>query len=86
MNTNRVYLACKFRANDKRTYTYHHDGDDVAVGDKVKVPSNRSDEGWSAVVVAAIHSEAPAFDTKAILGKVDPIAPAQPDLLAGGAA
>lgn len=83
MTQNRLFLACKFRANDKRAYTYHYDGDDVAVGDKVKVPSNRSDEGWSTVIVAAIHSEQPAFDTKAILGKVEPVEPAQPDLLAG---
>jgi hypothetical protein len=79
--TTRLFLACKFRTNDAQTYTYHYDGGDVAVGDKVKAPSTRNASGWSAVTVVAIHNEEPGFATKPILGKVEASPPMQPDFL-----
>lgn len=76
----RQYVEVKFRANDKRTYTYHHDGEPVVPGDKVKI-AGRGEEGWQAVNVEAISFTKPPFDTKPILGRVDP---AQPDMLDEG--
>lgn len=65
------YVACKFHRADRRTYTYHNDGDPVAVGDFVKVPDNRTD-GWKRVEVVVVHYDKPPFATKAILGKIEP--------------
>lgn len=75
------YLTAKFRPTDKRSYTYHNDGAPVAVGDEIKLPSTRHEDGWVRGTVFGIISEAEAkaqpFETKAILGlaepKVDPI-------------
>jgi hypothetical protein len=69
--SDRQYLACKFRPEDSRTYTYANDGEPVAVGDAVKVPDNRSD-GWKRVEVVEISDKAPPFACKSILGKVEP--------------
>lgn len=67
-----IYVACKFRPEDKRTYTYTYDGaEPLAPGDQVKVPDNRPD-GWKRVTVDAISDQAPPFACKAILGKVEP--------------
>lgn len=66
----RQFIACKFRPEDTRTYTYHHDGEPVSIGDMVKVPDNRSD-GWKRVEVVSITDEMPKFPTKAILGLVE---------------
>lgn len=74
------YVACKYREADKRSYTFHNDGEPVAVGDQVKI-AGRGDDGWQRVFVAAVSDEKPAFDTKPILGKVEP---EQPDLLGDG--
>lgn len=64
-----IYLACKFRDTDSRTYSYHYDGDeDFEPGDKVRVP-DRSGDGWKVVTVAAIHFDEPEFPTKGILGR-----------------
>lgn len=69
--SNRQFVACKFHAEDARTYTYHNDGEPVAIGDEVKVADTRSD-GWKRVTVVSIADEAPSFPTKPILGKVEP--------------
>ena len=52
-----------------RVYTYHNDGDPVAEGDEVRVPTFRG-EGWTAVRVVEIIDEAPRFSTRAIQGLV----------------
>lgn len=71
MTNSRQFIACKFRPNDKREFTYHNDGPPVAVGDQVKVP-DRSGDGWNAVTVSAVGVPEPTkFATKAILGKVE---------------
>lgn len=75
MNT-RQYVACQFSPGDHRTYTYHNDGDPVDVGDRVRVPCRK---GERPVTVAAIVGVEPSFQTKAILGRVEP--PAQTGLL-----
>lgn len=67
----RQYVACKFRPEDRRTYTYHNDGEPVAVGDAVKV-LDRSGDGWKRIEVVEIGHIAPSFPTKPILGKIDP--------------
>lgn len=67
----RQYVVCKFRREDRRTYTYHNDGEPVAVGDAVKV-EDRSGDGWKRVEVFAIADSEPPFATKPILGKIEP--------------
>lgn len=74
------YVACKFRPEDKRSYTYSNDGEPVAVGDEVKI-AGRGEEGWQRVYVVAVSDEKPPFEMKPILGKIEP---EQPDLLADG--
>jgi len=64
------YVACRFKAHDKRTYTYHNDGEPVRVGDRVKVEDARGG-GWKPVEVVSIGDEKPKFPTKPILGKVE---------------
>lgn len=72
----RQFIAVTFRPGDRQTYTYHNDGEPVAVGDRVRVP-DRSGDGWQAVTVASIDVPAPTkFETKAILGLVE--VPAEP--------
>lgn len=62
----RQYVAVKFRPTDRQPYTYHNDGDPVAVNREVKVP-DRSGDGWNRAIVVGIVDK-PKFDTKAILG------------------
>lgn len=85
MTTNRQYVAVKFRANDRRSYTYHNDGHPISLGDRVKVP-DRSGDGWTPGTVVDLHYATPSFPTKGILGRIDPEKPAQGDMLAGGEA
>nr|WP_047169712.1 hypothetical protein [Sphingomonas sp. Y57] len=73
-----VYVACKFRPTDTRTYTYSYDGDETfAPGDIVKVPDNRDPTAWKRVEVVSVSDQAPPFACKPILGRVEP-EPAEP--------
>jgi hypothetical protein len=54
------YVACKFRPEDSRSYTYTWDGDPLAIGDVVKV-EDRSGDGWKRVTVASITDQPPPF-------------------------
>ncbi len=77
----RQYVACKFCATDKKSFTYHYDGEEVLFAeDSVKVP-DRSGDGWKRVIVVAVSDEAPPFPTKGIIGKIEP---EQPDLQTNG--
>lgn len=58
----RQFVACVFRPEDTRTYTFHNDGERLAVGDRAKVASG-------IVTVRAILDLAPTFPTKPIIGK-----------------
>lgn len=71
MSITRQFVACKFRSEDKRSYTYHNDGEPLAVGDFAKV-MDRSGDGWKRVEVVSIADQAPPFPTKPILEKLDP--------------
>lgn len=75
------YVQCKFRREDKRSYTYAYDGaEELAIDDEVKVP-DKSGDGWKRVFVSAISDEAPSFACKPILGKAEPVPAAAPELL-----
>lgn len=65
------YVACKFRSEDKRTYTYEWDGEPLTKGDIVKVP-DKSGDGWQRVTVDAVSADAPPFACKPILGLFNP--------------
>lgn len=67
----RQFIRCKFNEWDHRSYTYHNDGEPVAVGDVVKVPDNRSELPKHVTVVEAGAPEPTGFATKGILGKAD---------------
>lgn len=67
----RQYVACTFRLGDTRSYTYHNDGEPLVIGDVAKV-MDRSGDGWKRVHVVAIGDTPPSFQTKPILGKIDP--------------
>jgi hypothetical protein len=78
----RQYATCTFRKGDSRSYTYHNDGDPVAIGDEVKVEDPRSTDGiWKRVYVVGVDHPKPSFPTKPILGIAPPV-PAK-DLLEG---
>ncbi|WP_305096444.1 hypothetical protein [Croceibacterium aestuarii] len=65
------FVACKFRPEDSRSYTYEWEGEPLAIGDTVKVP-DRSGDGWKRVEVVSISDEAPPFACKPVLGKLEP--------------
>jgi len=64
------YVAVKFRAEDKRTYTYHNEGEPVRKGDRVKV-LDQLGNGRKTVTVDSVGDQRPPFATKPILGKVE---------------
>lgn len=66
-----VYVACKFRPEDSRSYTYAWDGEPLNKGDFVKVP-DKSGDGWKRVTVDSISDRAPPFACKPILGIYNP--------------
>lgn len=65
----RQFVACKFRSSDTRFYTFHNDGEPVAIGDSVIAETAR---GQSTVIVEMVLTEAPPFPTKPIIGKAPP--------------
>lgn len=75
----KIYVACKFRPEDKRSYTYEWEGEPLEPGDIVKVPDARED-GWKRVTVVSISDEAPPFACKPILGLYNP--DVEPDTIA----
>jgi uncharacterized protein YhfF len=62
----RQLVAVQFNPWDQRSYTYHNDGEPVAVGDQVRVLTTK---GEKIVTVAALPQEQPTFETKPIVGK-----------------
>mgnify|MGYP000339005455 FL=1 len=66
----RQFVAVRFNEWSNRPYPYHNDGEPLAIGDVAKVPDPKED-GWKRVEVMAIVDDAPAFPTKAILGKIE---------------
>jgi hypothetical protein len=64
-----VFVACKFRSSDSRSYTYEWTGEPLAPGDFVKV-ADRSGDGWKRVEVVSITDVAPSFACKPILAKL----------------
>lgn len=66
----RQFVAVKFKPEDKRAFTYHNDGPPVAVGDMIAVPGRSG--GQIEREVLSIVDEKPLFDTKAIIGRVEP--------------
>ncbi len=58
MTESRQFVACTFRLGDSRSYTYHNDGEPVAIGDEVKV-TDRDGVGWKRVHVVAIGDTPP---------------------------
>lgn len=61
------FIACKFREEDSRSYTYRNDGALVSVGDIV-VTTDRRGDGLQKLFVVGIVDEAPPFECKPILG------------------
>lgn len=66
----RQHIAVKFNDTSERTYTFHNDGDHVAAGDRVLIPSGK---GTKAVLVHSVRvpgdNDPPLeFETKGILG------------------
>lgn len=72
MSDNRQYVAVQFNPWDRRSYTYHNDGEPVAIGDKVLVTTPR---GQSVVEVVGLPDLVPPFETKPIDGKAPPAKP-----------
>lgn len=70
----RRFYECQF-PNSSRLYCYHWDGEPLAKGDKVDVMTDR---GELTVAVVAEREQPPSFATKAIIGKVKPLADGAP--------
>lgn len=62
----RQYVAVQFHPSDRRTYTYHNDGEPVQIGDQVVVETPL--EGRKTVEVVGIGISRPGFPTKPIVG------------------
>lgn len=60
----RQYVQVQFHPADKRTYTYHNDGQPVAKGDLVIVATPR---GERKVEVTGLRATRPRFETKHIV-------------------
>lgn len=58
------YVAVRFNAWDRRSYTYRHDGEPVSVGDLVEVVTPK--EGPKTVSVESVTDSAPVFATKPV--------------------
>lgn len=67
--SNRQFVAVQFNPWDRRTYTYHFDGEPLLSGEKVIVETKR---GEAVVTVVAISDQQPNFETKPILRKAPP--------------
>lgn len=67
----RQYVTARFRKEDRKTYTYHNDGDLLVPGDEVKV-ADRSGDGWQRIYIADVGVAKPDFPTKPILGIAPP--------------
>ena len=69
----RQYLAVEFKPGG-RTYTYHHDGAPLAVGNEVKVrvgkPNRQGYTREQTAKVAALVDEKPPFATKPVIIEV----------------
>ncbi len=63
----RQYVSIKFHESDRRSYMYHNDGPEVAVGDMVDV-AGRADKPVSVKVLMTTFGK-PDFATKPIIGK-----------------
>jgi hypothetical protein len=61
----RQYVAVEFKPGG-RQYTYHNDGEAVAIGDLIHVEMRG---GRKVVTVAGLSIEEPKFETKPIIGK-----------------
>lgn len=64
----RQFVNVEFKRGS-RAYSYHNDGEPVAVGDRVLI-AGRSGVTQSALVVS-VADEVPAFETKPIICKAD---------------
>ena len=62
------YVAVQFSPADQRRYTYHNDGEPVAIGDLVEVETK---DGRKRVTVAGLPESKPNFETKPILGRAE---------------
>lgn len=65
----RQFVACRFKAEEKRLYTFHNDGDACAAGDFVEVELR--DGSKKTVEVAALVDNQPTFPTAPVLSKVE---------------
>jgi hypothetical protein len=65
----RQFIAVQFKVGPGRAYTYHNDGEPVAIGDIVRV-TTRTGAEQSATVVG-LEDDAPPFETKPIVGKYE---------------
>lgn len=64
----RQYLSCEFKPGGRR-YTYHHDGEPCAPGDRVNVETRGG--SIKPITVAEISPHAPLYETKPIVGLAD---------------
>ena len=59
------YVSIRFQSSDRRSYTYHNDGEPVSKGDTVKVLTN---DGVKSVKVVGLPTAVrPSFKTKPII-------------------
>ncbi len=63
----RQYVAVKFKPWDRKSYTFHNDGEPVAIGDFVIVELGFRPQ--TVEVTALPHVKPEGFDTKPIRGK-----------------
>jgi hypothetical protein len=62
----RQYVAAEFNKGG-RTYTYHNDGEPVAIGDRVDVLTPRGEQ--TVTVIRTFDGPRPPFETRPIIGK-----------------
>jgi hypothetical protein len=63
------FVATRFRPNERRLYTFHNDGEPVALGDFVEVELR--DGSKKIVEVASLIDAKPSFPTAPVLSKAE---------------
>lgn len=64
----RQFVQCTYKPGEGLPYTFHHEGLELSIGDRVRVPSRH---GTATVHVCNLDAPEPDFPTKGIIERID---------------
>ena len=68
MTGKRPFVSTQFNPWDRKSYTYHWDGEPLGIGDKVAVDTK---DGTATVTVVSLLLDPPSFPTKPIIRRAE---------------